>query len=252
VSFAVEHLSPRDSLIARFDPRWKLVALLIAAVLTLLLRSPTLLLIALTVTLSLVGVARLPGAWYRVRIVALLFALAPFALFLPLTFDQGPSWRWAGLSFHRVGFIAAGILIIRGVAVVSLMLVLLGTAPLHATARAARALGCPGTLVQIFLMSYRYIFLLLDELNRLRVALRVRGFRNRANRHSYRTAGQAIGTLIVRGADRAERVAHAMRCRGFDGHYRALAEFHTRPIDLLLTALITAPFIALTIMDRCT
>jgi len=178
--------------------------------------------------------------------------LAPFALFLPLTFDQGPSWRWAGLSFHRVGFIAAGILIIRGVAVVSLMLVLLGTAPLHATARAARALGCPGTLVQIFLMSYRYIFLLLDELNRLRVALRVRGFRNRANRHSYRTAGQAIGTLIVRGADRAERVAHAMRCRGFDGHYRALAEFHTRPIDLLLTALITAPFIALTIMDRCT
>ena len=60
-------------------------------------------------------------------------------------------------------------------------------------------------------MSYRYVFVLADEFVRLRTALRVRGFRNRADSHSYRTVGRVTGTLLVRGAARrARRAGHAL------------------------------------------
>src|SRR5262249_45193536 len=120
----------------------------------------------------------------------------------------------------------------------ALTLFLLGTvvlvsSPLEATMKAARSLLVPGVLVQLALLSYRYLFVLAEELSRLRIAIRVRGFRTRANWHAWRAAGAAAGTLLVRGQDRAERVAQAMRCRGFDGTFRTLTAFHTRWRDVL-------------------
>jgi cobalt/nickel transport system permease protein len=47
------------------------------------------------------------------------------------------------------------------------------------------------------------------------------------------------GALLVRSHERAERVGQAMRCRGFDGRFRSLTAFRTRPADVtffLLTA----------------
>jgi cobalt/nickel transport system permease protein len=52
------------------------------------------------------------------------------------------------------------------------------------------------------------------------------------DRHTYRTVGHVVGTLLVRGAERADGVAHAMRCRGFDGRYRSLTAFRTRAADV--------------------
>jgi cobalt/nickel transport system permease protein len=66
----------------------------------------------------------------------------------------------------------------------------------------------------------------------------VRGFRNSMSGHAYRTVGQVTGTLLARGADRAERVAHAMRCRGFDGCFRSTTAVRTAPADVLMFVLI--------------
>jgi cobalt/nickel transport system permease protein len=115
-----------------------------------------------------------------------------------------------------------------------LALTLLASAPIQVTLAAAGQLGVPKLLVHLTTLTYRYVFLLLDELGRFRVALRVRGFRNAMTGHAYRTIGQVTGTLLVRGSDRADRVAQAMCCRGFDGHFHTLTTFRTRPADVLL------------------
>src|SRR5207247_8993578 len=104
----------------------------------------------------------------------------------------------------------------KAVAILLLTLTLLGTADRKDLLRAAHALHVPGLIVRLVVLTYRYLFVLSSELARLRVALRVRGYRNRATRHSYRTVGHVAGTLLVRGYERAERVGQAMRCRGFD------------------------------------
>jgi cobalt/nickel transport system permease protein len=151
------------------------------------------------------------------------FLLALFVL--PVPFLSRGEWS--------EGWRLAGLFLFKGLALFTLSGVLLVTAPLEASLTAARALFIPGLLVQLVLLCYRYLFVLGDELARLRVALRVRAFRNRATWHCYRTIGAAAGTLLVRGYERAERVGHAMRCRGFDGRFRSLATFRTRAVDVL-------------------
>jgi cobalt/nickel transport system permease protein len=130
--------------------------------------------------------------------------------------------------------------LLKTLAVVTLLLVLLSTAPIYDTLKAARSLHVPGVLVQLVLLTVRYIFLLADEFVRLRTALRVRGYRNRADLHSWRTVGQVAGTLLVRGQERGERVSQAMRCRGFDGAYHTLHDFRTRWQDVAWACAILA------------
>lgn len=239
MSLAVEHLAPRDSMLARRDPRWRLAALGLAILGIAFLRQPGPLAVALGCALLLAVAGRVPGRWYRAQVGLLLAALVPFLVVVPFTVDRGDRlWEWHFVHVTDAGLVAAGTLAMKTVALVTLALTLLASAPLHVSLAAAGRLGVPRLLVHLMLLTYRYVFLLLDELNRLRIALRVRGFRNAMTGHAYRTVGQVTGTLLVRGTERAERVAQAMCCRGFDGHFRTTTVFRTRPADVAMVLLL--------------
>jgi cobalt/nickel transport system permease protein len=235
----------------RLDPRWKLAAVAIAVCAALSLHTLPAALLALFGTVALAAAVRLPPGWFAARAGAALAAVAVFVLPLPLLVDgPGPTWQWGPLRFSLHGAEVGMLLAVRALTVVSLSLTLLATTPADALLKAARALGVPGLLVQVGAMTYRYLFVLADELHRLRVAVRVRGFRNRASRHAYRTAGQVAGTLLVRGHERADRVHHAMRCRGFDGRFRSLTAFHTHPVDVAAFLLVAGGAVGLAVLDR--
>jgi cobalt/nickel transport system permease protein len=206
--------------------------------------------VALAFALLLAVVGRVPGQWYRSRIGVLLIALVPFLVVVPFAVDRGERfWEWRFLHVTDAGLAVAAALAMKTIALVTLALTLLASAPAHVTLAAAGRLGVPRLLVHLTLLTYRYVFLLLDELNRLRIALRVRGFRNAMTGHAYRTIGHVTGTLLVRGADRADGVAQAMRCRGFDGRFRTLTSFHTRPVDVLMFLFIVGPAAGLVASD---
>src|SRR5438128_307477 len=215
-----------DSVLARLDPRWRLAALAVAAAAAALPRTVPAAAGAFAGAMALAVVARLPAGWVLRRYAALAVFLGPFIVLLPIL-QGGEGGRLAVLVS------------LKGFAVVTVALVLLGTAPLPTTLHAAQRLRVPGVLVQVALLSYRYVFVLTDELGRLRRALRARGFRARPDRRTYRTAGHMVGTLLVRGSERAEGVTRAMRCRAFDGRYRSLTEFHTRARDVAFFTVVT-------------
>ncbi len=222
-----------DSPLRRFDPRWKLAALALAALVAALLRTLPAAAVALASALLLAWLGRVSRRWLLARLGALAGALVLFALPLPLLVRGDPAWAWGPVQFSLEGARLGLLVALKALTVGVLVLVLLATAPLDATLKAAHALRVPGLLVQLAMLSYRYLFVLADELLRLRIALRVRGYRNRANWHSYRTIGHVAGTLLVRGYERGERVGQAMRCRGFDGQFRSLTAFRTRWADVL-------------------
>lgn len=225
---------------ARWDVRWKLAALLLAAAAVAALRHPAPSAVALAGGLGLLALARLGGSWARIRLAAFALAALPFLLVLPFTLD-GPGWEVGPVRVSERGVFAGVGVVCRGVAVGALALVLVGTAPVHHTLAAAHRLRVPGLLVLVTLLAYRYAFVLADELRRLRVAVRVRGFRPRADRHGYRTVGHVVGAVLVKGADRADRVAEAMRARGFDGRFHTLAAFRTTVWDVIgFAGLVTA------------
>lgn len=250
MSLNVEHLAPQNSLIARWDARWRLAAIVLAIGAVGALRSPLVVVCAFILSLSLAVCACVPRRWFTARLAVLLVTLLPFLIILPLTVDRGgPTYELFGIQLSLAGVFAAVGLICKALAIVVLALVLLASAPLHVTLRAAQRLYVPRLFVQLTMFSYRYVFLILEELNRIRVAVRVRGFRNRMNRHSFHTVGQVTGTLLVRGAERADRVAQAMRCRGFDGDFRSLDGFRTKGIDVVLFACTMLTYAALVVWD---
>jgi cobalt/nickel transport system permease protein len=230
----IDHLPCTQSALGQWDPRWKLAALTIACVVVLLLQDLTAAGIALLGAVALALFGRLPWRWCLARLGLMLMVLAPFLILLPFVQRQSEdAWQLGPLRFSPIGVLAALRLAIKSVSVVLLVLVLLATAPLPTSFKAAQCLHVPGLIVQLANMAYRYVFVLAGELARLRVALRVRGYRNRPTLHCYRTAGHVAGTLLVRGYEQAERVEQAMRCRGFDGRFRSLNEFATRTIDVV-------------------
>jgi cobalt/nickel transport system permease protein len=235
----------------RLDPRWKLAALLLAAVLVAAVRTLAPTAAALLGALALAALARLPWRWYLGRVAAVGLFVALFALPLPfLLGGDGPTWTLGPVTVSWYGLSMALFVAAKALTVLTLMLVLLASAPLEDTLKAAHALRVPGLVVQLAVLTYRYIFVLEGELARLRVALRVRGYRNRADRHSYRTVGHVAGALLVRGYERAERVGQAMRCRGFAGRFHSLTRFRTTPADVAAFALLVGSAGALLAWDR--
>jgi cobalt/nickel transport system permease protein len=234
MTLTLDDLPHAPSPLARLDPRWKLAAVTGTTLAVTLLHTVSVAATALAGAAFLAALARLPLEWYFSRIAALGIVLLLFVVLIPfVVHDGGTSWEFLSLRISLYGLRVALVLCLKALAVVTLVLVLLTTTPLSGLLKAAHALRVPGLIVQLLILTYRYLFVLGAELARLRMALRVRGYRNRASRHSYRTIGHVAGTLLVRGYDRAERVGQAMRCRGFDGQFRSLTAFRTETADWL-------------------
>lgn len=249
MTLALDLLPHPSSALSRLDPRWKLAGLSLAAACTTLLRSLAAAELAFLGTLVLVVLGRLPLRWYLSRLGALVPFLALFVILMPFLVGGAEVWNLGPWTLSSRGLQLALVLVLKALAVVTLMLVVLTTAPLNTTLHAAHCLRVPGLAIHLVLLTYRYAFLLAGELARIRIALRVRGYRNRATLHSYRTVGHVAGTLMVRSYERADRIGHAMRCRSFDGHFRSLAEFRTRACDLAYFLVIAGASAGLVVLD---
>jgi cobalt/nickel transport system permease protein len=227
--------------LSRVDPRWKLAALVAAGAAVGTLRTLGPASAAVAGALAIVALARIPPRWYATRVGTVIFFLAMFLVFLPLENRGGEERLQVGpLSLSPRGMMLSVVLLLKAVALMSLVLAAATTAPVDAQLKALQALCVPGLLVHLIALTVRYLAVLLDEFAKIRIALRARGHRHRLTLGNLRTIGQVWGTLLVRAAARAERVAQALRCRGFDGDFHALTEFHTRVIDVAFFVLVMA------------
>lgn len=93
---------------------------------------------------------------------------------------------------------------------------------------ALRALRLPAIMVTILSLMYRYLFVLVDEAQRL---MRARDCRSatldaRGGRSVWwraQVTGRMVGTLLLRAFERSERIYVAMLARGYNGDLRTLS-----------------------------
>lgn len=251
MSLEPEYFQTGATWLNRRDPRWRLLGFAVALLGVATLREPGPLAAALLVASVVLFMSGAPGRWWRPRVFLIVLAIVPFLLLVPFSVSRGRVLvTWHIVTLTDAGLVAAGTLALRTLALALLGLALAGAAPLPTTFAAAGRLGVPRLLVTLVALTHRYIWVLLEEWQRLRRAVRVRGFRNAPSLHAFRTIGQAMGWLILRGADRADRVAQAMRCRGFTGRFPTLHVMRTTPGDVAWLLGVSAVFGALTAWDR--
>ncbi len=147
-------------------------------------------------------------------------------------------WTW--VSRVPMGFLLRRILwlepIVMGVAVLSLfqaagarifllmatkgtlclvtMVLLANTTPFAELLLVLRRLRVPSLLITTLALMYRYLFVLIDETERMKRARASRTFTKPGIR-SWRNLGTVIGQMFVRSTERAERIYAAMCARGW-------------------------------------
>jgi cobalt/nickel transport system permease protein len=102
----------------------------------------------------------------------------------------------------------------RGAIALSAMLLLSNTTAFTEILRMLRTVKVPALLLTTLALLYRYLFVLVEESDRVRIARTSRVFAG-SRRLTWRVLGGVIGELFVRSTIRAERVYAAMVSRGW-------------------------------------
>ncbi|MDR2370404.1 MAG: energy-coupling factor transporter transmembrane protein EcfT [Treponema sp.] len=113
------------------------------------------------------------------------------------------------------GMVSAFSILLKTFLTVTSVLVLAASTPFTKTAAALQAACMPRILSLQFIMTWRYLSVLLGEASTVNTAYMLRSPGGRGIK--MKDMGSFLGRLLLRSIDRAERVYAAMKCRGFDG-----------------------------------
>ncbi len=238
-----------SSLVHRLDPRAKVVGFLgltVVAVSTPIEAWPVY--VACAAVLAAIASCTRIGArtiWRRGRLVLPLVLFV--AVFLPFT-RGGEQVELGFLSLSREGleaFVAVSAKAILG----TVGAILLGaTTTFPQVLRALEALRVPRLLVLIMGFVYRYLFVVVDEVQRMRAALAARGYRPR-NVLEAAAVGRVATALFLRTHARGERVYLAMLSRGYTGTIHSLDVDRLRVADLAFVVALAAVVLPLRILE---
>ena len=219
------------------DPRVRLIsAVALSGVLAASLR-PAALCFGLAASTLLVIASELDARRVGKRLLMLNGFLLLVWLTLPVATNGTPIATVGPFTIAREGVSHALTITLKANAIMMVCLALLATIDAVSLGHALHHVRVPHKLIHMLLFTVRYFDVMQNEYARLRDAMRIRCFRLRANRHTYRMIGYLAGMLLVNSLDRAECVLSAMKCRGFRGEFYVLRHFTLRRHDALFGGL---------------
>jgi len=134
-------------------------------------------------------------------------------------------------------------MLLRITSCVLALLLLASTTPFFDLLKGLQRLRVPRMFVNLLLFTYRYIFVVSDEMGRMAVARRARGARSGQSlldRSAMKTLSFSAGMVLVRAHGRAQRMHDALRSRGFDGEVRTLTRFRIGDTEMLFGAAVVS------------
>ena len=163
---------------------------------------------------------------------ALLLEVPILLVLIPQIFLKTGSYveisPWAGFAFSlsltRLELVAS--LLVRSGLSLQFAVVILSVTRFEEMLAALHACGLPKILTAIFGLMWRYLYVLVDEVNSLTQARQARSSALPGNQAGgsvlwrARVTGNMAGTLMLRSLDRSQRVYQAMQARGYDGEAR--------------------------------
>lgn len=227
------------SVIHRIDPRFRVTAAACYAFAVALSHGFASLAAAAGGSICLALLARLhPGRLFR-RLLVVNGFIALFWIMLPLTYGGNSVYTIGPVDLSVDGIVMAAKLTVKSNAILLALIALLASQSFATLGQALHRLRVPGKLVFLLMLTYRYIFVIEQEYQKILRAVKIRGFQPATSLHSYKTLAYVIGMLFVRASHRADRVYRAMRCRGFSGRFYSLAEFPASPANWIFLGAVT-------------
>lgn len=145
------------------------------------------------------------------------------------------------------GWIVFLSLILKGALTVSTAIVLVGTTGVGGIGAAMRVLRLPRVFIVQFLLVFRYLSLLLEEVAKVLRAYDLRAPGRRGIGKDAR--GSLPGTILIRTYDRGLRVYEAMKLRGFSGEFPSDHDPKLRAPDIAFLLAWTGFFVVARFVD---
>ena len=231
----IDAYASMDSPIHRFDPRAKMVSFTLLIFSLVFVNDIRIAFSGFVFSFLILLISRLPLGFALKRIRMVFFFLFPLLLVMPLTVEGREITNISGISVTLDGVIFASLIIIRALAAVTLALTMLATTRFDITMKALYALKIPGTLVQMLMFTYRYIFVITDEFSRMWESMECKGFSLKANYHGLSIFGNMLGMIIIKSYDRTRRVYESMVAKGYSGRPRTLVHLKMGAKDYVLS-----------------
>ncbi|MFE3327610.1 cobalt ECF transporter T component CbiQ [Streptomyces sp. NPDC059176] len=170
---------------------------------------------------AVAAVARIP-AGFLLRRMLIEIPFVAFALIMPFVVPGGRI-ELLGISLSVPGLWGAWNILAKGTLGVAASVLLASTTELRSLLLGLQRLKLPPLMVQIASFMIRYGDVITDEMRRMSVARRSRGFEARGVRH-WGVLAKSAGALFIRSYERGERVHLAMVSRGYAGRMPVIDE----------------------------
>lgn len=138
-----------------------------------------------------------------------------FAILMPF-FGSGEKVQVGPFELYREGLIAGSGIVVKGTLGVMTAIILSTSTTAREILRGLERLKLPVLMVQIASFMLRYVNVVNDEMERMKVARESRGFEATGIKH-WKVLATAAGALFIRSYERGERVHLSMLSRGYVG-----------------------------------
>ncbi len=214
----IDRYSNINSIIHRLDPRVKIISIFLYIIFVVLTPPDRFsqFVVYSGLIFLLIFLSQLPFGYVLRRILIVLPFVVLVVLFIPFYEFDNP------VGIYKYGkFLVIWNVFIKSFLAVIGMTVLTSTTKFSNLLKGLEKLRIPKILIMFLSFMYRYIFVLIDEAQRLERARNSRYFGGKFKRQ-FKVITNIIGLLFIKTYDRAERVYQSMLSRGFDGNIKTL------------------------------
>lgn len=200
----------------RWQARIKLIGLMILIFSIAFVQSIEVAPIFLLIALLLYALAGMPWSFLFSRLRAPGIFLLMVGVIFPFFSGETVIVEWGFVHLYQEGLLLFLLIAAKFVSILTLAILLFGTSPVLATIRAMQELGFPAILVDMLLMTYRYLFEIGHDFRKMQLAMRMKNFAPKT--FEMKTLNQfasLAGTMLIRSYERSEKIYRAMILRGY-------------------------------------
>jgi len=246
----IDKYSDLNSAFHSWDPRVKIVSLALLIISIAFLPRIPLVLLGFAIAVIFAILSRIPFTFIVKQLRWAMVFILFFIIIMPLTVGGEDVIRFNSISISLKGLKLALLIALRAMSICLIIFPMIGTMKFHETIKALQKLKFPNKLIQMIMFTYRYAFLFMEELSTMFTAAQSRLFRKKTTIFGFKTIGNLIGMLFVRGFERTQSVYNAMVLRGYRGDLKTLNDFKLCGQDFIKAAFILVIIVMLN-LARC-
>lgn len=154
------------------------------------------------------------------------------------------------LNLKLSGSVQAVNMVIRVLSIITVGIVMVHTTALQGLAGKLKRMHIPALLVDIGVMTGRYIMVIGEDYRKMKNARKLRGYeQNRSIARFFSVIVPTAATILIRGFDQSEMVFHAMHMRGYGSAPAELCNDRLSRLSVTMLILTVALAAALIILE---